>query len=135
MSLTLMSLLTMHDKISNAFENNEYSMGIFLDLAKAFDTVNHSILLHKLNTYGIRGTQLQWFTSYFENRLQYVTCNNISSNPRVINHGVPQGSNLGPLLFLLYIINDLSNVSNVLSLSFYLQMIQIYSVPTLHLLL
>jgi hypothetical protein len=65
----LMSLLTMHDKISNAFENNEYSMGIFLDLAKAFDTVNHSILLHKLNTYGIRGTQLQWFTSYFENRL------------------------------------------------------------------
>ena len=63
-----MSLLSMLDKISNAIENNEYSVGIFFDLAKAFDTVNHKILLKKLENYGIRGEQLKWFISYFENR-------------------------------------------------------------------
>src|SRR5688572_17403458 len=62
-----MSLLGMQDKISNAIENNEYSVGIFFDLAKAFDTVNHKILLKKLENYGTRGEQLKWFTSYFEN--------------------------------------------------------------------
>ena len=70
-----MPLLSMQDKISNAIENNEYSIGLFFDLAKAFDTVNHAILIKKLNNYGIRGTQLEWFISYFMNRSQLVSCN------------------------------------------------------------
>ena len=108
-----MNLISMQDKISSAIENNEYAVGIFFDLAKAFDTVDHEILLCKLESYGIRGMQLDWFASYFDNRLQCVCCNGALSDLKVINFGVPQGSNLGPLLFLIYI-NDLPNVSSIL---------------------
>src|SRR5688572_6407553 len=73
-------------------ENNEYSIGIFFDLAKAFDTVNHKILLKKLENYGIRGEQLKWFTSYFKNRQQYkCVCfrpNGAFSDLRAIDYGV-----------------------------------------------
>lgn len=61
-----MTLITMHDKISIAFENNELSIGVFFDLAKAFDTVNNDILLYELATYGVRGIQLKWFESYIQ---------------------------------------------------------------------
>jgi len=108
-----MSLLSMQDRISNAIDRNEYSLGIFFDLAKAFDTVDHGILLSKLERYGIRGNQLQWFKSYLENRSQCVYCNGSLSDLKTIKFGVPQGSNLGPLLFLIYI-NDLPNVSSKL---------------------
>ena len=81
---------------------------LFLDLKKAFDTVNHKILLSKLEMYGIRGCCLDWFRSYFTNRKQVCTINGKLSHENVINCGVPQGSNLGPFLFLLYI-NDLPN--------------------------
>ena len=84
-----MSLLNMQDRISAAFERNEYSLGIFFDLAKAFDTVDHGILLRKLERYGIRGTQLQWFNSYLEDRSQCVYCNGIFSALRAIKFGVP----------------------------------------------
>src|SRR5688572_33041240 len=83
------------------------------NLAKAFDTVDHEILLCKLESYGIRGMQLDWFASYFDNRLQCVCCNGALSDLKVINFGVPQGSNLGSLLFLIYI-NDLPNVYSIL---------------------
>ena len=88
-----------------------FHISIFLDLAKAFDSVNHKILLQKLEKYGVRGTPLMFIESYLSNRWQYVKLNDISSNLERINIGIPQGSILGPLLFLLYI-NDLPNASN-----------------------
>ena len=82
-----------------------------LDFSKAFDTVNHSILLKKLELYGICDTPPKCFQDYLANRIQYVTYNNIKSSYGKINCGVPQGSILSLLLFLIYI-NDLSSVSN-----------------------
>ena len=75
--------------------------GIFLDLKKAFDTVNHQILVDKLNFYGIRGIPLAWFTSYLDNRQQYVMVNGHVSSYNNVVCGLPQGSVLGPSLFFL----------------------------------
>lgn len=88
-----------------------YVAGVFLDLAKAFDSLNHAILLDKLPYFGIRGAPFKLFESYLINRQQCVYCNNNLSTFKVIRNGVPQGSVLGPVLNLLYI-NDLPNISN-----------------------
>ena len=110
---TYMALSELYDYVSSAVDRNEYCAGIFIDLSKAFDTIDHSILLSKLEYYGIRGITLCWFRSYLECRKQFVSYNDSMAELKSITVGVLQGSMLGPLLFSIYI-NDIVDCSQVL---------------------
>ena len=103
---TIQAVLEVVDSIYQHWDDNEIIVGIYLDLQKAFDTVNHSILLQKLHHYGIRGTILEWFTSYLYQRKQFTVLQDNYSELKTVRIGVPQGSVLGPLLFLIYV-NDI----------------------------
>ena len=105
--------ITLVNKITQSLDSGDMVIGIFLDLKKAFDTVNRKYFVKKLYSYGIRGQLINWFKSYLENRSQYVTYNEKRSDIKDVVWGVPQGSILGPLLLLIYII-DFASVSSKL---------------------
>ena len=108
---TTQAILHFLQYLYNHIDSDNIVFSLFLDFRKAFDCLNHEILLSKLNTCGVPGIALDWFRSHLTNREQYVSINNVDSNPRVIQCGVPLGSILGPLLILIFI-NDIIKCSN-----------------------
>ena len=119
---TVSCLLKTIDDWYSTLDNSELFGVVLIDIKKAFDNVDHSILCNKLRNYGVLENELLWFKSYISNRKQLCRVNGADSKLNPINIGVPQGSCLGPLLFLVYI-NDLSRVVNQTQLPFFLMIL------------
>lgn len=121
---TKLSVINLVNSLLRSIDEGKPTLGIFIDFQKAFDTINHQILLNKLDLYGIRGIALQWFKSYLSNRSQVICYKETVSSKRNIKCGVPQGSVLGPTLFKATLMTCQTQHS-FLTLD-YLQMIQIF---------
>ena len=106
------AILQLVNQITEALSQGKYTLGIFIDLSKPFDTVNHNILLEKLKAHGIQSENLKSFRSYLSNRKQFILYDNFKTEVKIVKCGVPQGSILGPLLILIFV-NDLSNSTKV----------------------
>ena len=104
------AILNVIEQLYENLNNHLYSIGIFIDFSKAFDTITHEILLNKLRAFGIRGVPLKLFASYLNNRFQTVKIGNSFSATKPIKLGVPQGSVIGPILYLLYV-NEIPRIS------------------------
>ena len=98
------------DQICESFERNQYTLGVFIDLPKAFDTISHSVLIKKLQMYGIRGVNLAWFRSYLANRKQYITSGHDLKTHSEHSLWSPTGLNIKTVAFFIYI-DDLPNSS------------------------
>ena len=105
---TSLALTDVTDNILQQLDNHNHVIGIYLDLQKPLDTVNHETLLFKLYNYGVRGIAYEWFSSYLSDRYQFTYVNSVCSDLAKIRCGVSQGSVLGPILFLIYV-NDIAN--------------------------
>ena len=106
------AILQFTNQILQSFSQDKFTIGVFIDLSKAFDTVDHHILLKKLSFYGVRNNNLKWFSSYLFNRKQYITTDQGDTGMGTIKCGVPQGSILGPLLFLIFV-NDFTQSTSL----------------------
>ena len=107
------AILQLMNQLTDAFSQEKYNLGIFIDLSNAFDTVNHNILLEKLKAYGIQSENLKWCRSYLSNRKQFISYNDSETEMKIVICGLSQGSTLGPLLFLIFV-SDLNNSTKVL---------------------
>ena len=115
------TLTVINEQIRNACDKGLYTCSVYLHLQKAFDTVNQNILLAKLKHYGIKGTSFDWFKSFICDRVQYTSIDLKESSTKMVFHGIPQGSVIDPLLFIIFINGLNKSVTNSK-----LQMIQIY---------
>ena len=106
------AILQLMKQLTDAFSQEKYNLGIFIDLSNAFDTVNHNILLEKLKAYGIQSENPKWFRSYLSNRKQFISYDDSKTEMKIVKCVVLQGPILGPLFFLIFV-NDLSNSTKV----------------------
>ena len=120
------AILDILNKIQSKIDAKLFSCGIFIDLKKAFDTVDHSILLHKLNHYGVRGIINTWFSTYLSKRSQSTQIASTVSNKEEIACGVPQGSVLGPLLFFLFMLMTFTDAPRSLIFTYLLMILTGY---------
>ena len=112
------AVLDIVNELYDAFDRSETVIGVFLDLSKAFDTLNRELLYRKLEYLGIRGNELRWFRSYFSSRRQLVRYGDVKSDVLGVNYGVAQGSVLGPILYSVFV-NDFVLCSGNLKFTMY----------------